>query len=368
MTPNMRRRVMLANCRCSNAHRRQSAQVSSFANLPVIDVGAYVRTGRVGTLAGEITEACASTGFFQVAGLPVARRTKREAYAALRAFFERPTDEKRRIHVTKTGGLRGYIGVHEQGDYGVDASDKRLNADPAPGELRDYKEVFTLGTERPADYEYYFPDLFGKNAWPDIADFETRVSAYYEEVLASSHVMYSLFARCLGQEPTYFTALTAHPMNSMNCIYYPPQPAGPERSVGIGSHTDFECFTLLSQDDVPGLEILDDGGEWHLVPADPEVFVVNIGDLLARWSNDKMRSTVHRAHNPPAGRGRQSIAFFCAPSYDAVVRSLDQTAPARYPPVLAGEHLRQRIAAANAIEPSLYSRKWSGTHLPANDS
>eukprot|EP01060_Flectonema_neradi_P011654 TRINITY_DN18695_c0_g1_i1.p1 TRINITY_DN18695_c0_g1~~TRINITY_DN18695_c0_g1_i1.p1 ORF type:complete len:353 (+),score=44.61 TRINITY_DN18695_c0_g1_i1:66-1061(+) len=316
-----------------------------FTSIPLIDVTPYVKHSNVEKVVPEIMSACQDAGFFQVTGLTVTKEVKQKAFSELRNFFDAPRDEKMKIHVSKNLGVRGFIAEYEQGNYGVDTTDKRAPS-AVEEEQMDYKQVFTLGTELAKSEPCYNDSMFAENVWPDATTFPAfrpAIEAYYSEVLRSSQIMFELFALCLGLKKDFFKPITAKPMNSMNCILYPPE----ANSTGIGSHTDFECFTLLAQGDVPGLEVYSDDGNWVPVPANPDALVVNIGDMLARWSNNKMKSTVHRALNHRS-LTRQSIAFFCCCDYDATIIpvTVGDEVPL-FEPVQAGDHLMARINQAN---------------------
>jgi isopenicillin N synthase-like dioxygenase len=280
--------------------------------------------------------------------------------------------------------------MFEQGNYSIDVSDARTdfntdcldgsarNAETAGDVLMDHKEVFHVGAEPPLEHPAYRPEnhpveMFSSNVWPDASNFASTAAAgstiapwaaaeaaangfrrdleaYYNEVEKLSDELFRLFALSLGLPLSYFGPLTDRGMNSMNCIHYPascPQ-STPSAQLGIGEHTDFECFTLLWQqpDGPSSLEVLLDGS-WAPVPPRPDCFVVNIGDMMARWSDDLFRSTVHRARVTPE-EPRLSVAFFRACNYDTELRSLlKDRASGRYSPILAGQHLSARILDAN---------------------
>eukprot|EP00658_Telonema_sp_P-2_P073788 TRINITY_DN62903_c0_g1_i1.p1 TRINITY_DN62903_c0_g1~~TRINITY_DN62903_c0_g1_i1.p1 ORF type:complete len:197 (+),score=26.85 TRINITY_DN62903_c0_g1_i1:149-739(+) len=177
--------------------------------------------------------------------------------------------------------------------------------------------------------------------------------SYYDCVREFSDQMFRIFALSLNLSEHHFDQMVGDGMDSLNCLHYPPLlDQRSTQQMGIGSHTDFECFTLLAQHgqtETGGLEILRAPNDpWVRMPAVDGGYVVNIGDLLARWSNDRFKSTVHRARNPTEpGHHRYSMAFFRCCNYDTTVSSLDQCSPAMYPPVRAGEHMLKRISDAN---------------------
>jgi len=133
-------------------------------------------------------------------------------------------------------------------------------------------------------------------------------------------------------------------IGTMRLNYYPAQTAAPSPGqLRASAHTDYGGFTILSGEDVPGgLQVMTRGGRWLDVATSPTTFVVNIGDLLMRWTNDRWLSNMHRVVNPPLGKGptgpRLSIAFFNHPNYDALIECLPSQGPPRYPPVLSGAY------------------------------
>ena len=232
-------------------------------------------------------------------------------------------------------------------------------------------------------HPHHSPLLWGANAWPDeLLDpgqgqgrFGADVRAYYGAVLALSDALFELFALALGLPRAHFAPLTDKGMDSLNMLHYPPlaapAAAGSDREqeqqqqqqqeqqqqqLGIGEHTDFECFTLLAMEagGEAGLEILHPATrQWQRVPAPADdAFVLNVGDMLSRWSDDELRSTVHRAVRPrgPGARDRYALAFFRGCNYDTMLAPLRPGAPpsAKYPVVMAGEHMISRISEANA--------------------
>lgn len=132
-------------------------------------------------------------------------------------------------------------------------------------------------------------------------------------------------------------------------IHYPPQSPNDPTALGIGAHTDIECFTILSPGPIPALQILNSEGEWIQAPPISGTFVVNIGDMLARWTNDRFISTVHRVWNV-TGEERYSIPFFMGVNYDAVIETLEgcleRGEEGKYGPVVAGDYVYERLAAS----------------------
>ena len=161
-----------------------------------------------------------------------------------------------------------------------------------------------------------------------------------------------LMALALDLPGDFFAQRYRRPLGRAQLIRYPPQPPGAAHErYGVAPHTDFGCITLLLQDDSGGLVVRHRDGNWIPVPPIAGTLVVNIGDLLARWSNDRFASTPHRVVNR-APRHRHSIAVFCDPASDAVVDPRDMPLPAgmspRYEPVSAGAYIAGRNRGAFA--------------------
>ena len=156
-----------------------------------------------------------------------------------------------------------------------------------------------------------------------------------------------MFARGLGKEDNFFDRFLQKPLAQLRLLRYPPQPEPPESIIGCGAHTDYGTIALLSQDS-PGLEVLTKKGEWMEVEVIPNAFVVNIGDLMARWSNDLFLANVHRVINRNSSE-RYSMAFFLDPDYKAVIECIDTCIPAgkkaKYKPIVFGEYNEIKLDA-----------------------
>lgn len=187
----------------------------------------------------------------------------------------------------------------------------------------------------------------GPNAWPSMPGFKENVAAYYGQILELARRMVRLFAKVLGLPEGYFDAAVRRPGAMLRLLKYPAQDPQDPLALGIGAHTDIEAFTILCQGTQPALQILNVDGQWIQAPPIPGTFVVNIGDMLARWSNDVFISTVHRVHNC-TGRERYSVPFFFGPAYDTVLHPLptcvSEDGKRGYEPIVAGDYVWQRLA------------------------
>ncbi|MCF8483152.1 MAG: isopenicillin N synthase family oxygenase [Rhodospirillum sp.] len=307
-------------------------------DLPIIDVtdlrsGDQARRVAVGR---KIAEACTTAGFFYIVNHGVSESLIDSAIAESLAFFHQPLEVK-----AKTKANVNFRGFHATGGALMYGADKP-----------DFKEFFQIGLDLAEDD----PDVLagqplrGPNQWPETPPgFRPAMEAYYTAIGECGADLLRGVALALTLPETFFRDRYAKPLQRTQAIYYPPQPEemGPDQ-YGVACHTDYGCITLLYQDDVGGLEVLNRDGQWVEGPPVPGSFVVNVGDLLQRWSNDHFLSNAHRVRNT-SGRERFSIATFYDPSYDSVVDPRDllsargaEEAP-RHVPISAGDHIWGRI-------------------------
>lgn len=304
--------------------------------LPIIDMGP-VRAGdphAIAAVAASINAACMAAGFFYVRNHGVDQSIIDDVVAASRAFFALPADTKRTVSVNKRH--RGFSALGDATMYGA----KRP----------DYKEFFTMGLELPDDD----PDvqagqpLRGPNNWPDfMPELRSAMSAYYQAVGSCGVDLLKAIALSLGIDAGFFADRYRKRLQRTQLIYYPPQPVElGSNQFGVAPHTDFGCITLLWQDDSGGLEVLDRASKsWISATPIPGTLVVNVGDLLARWTNDRYTSTPHRVINR-SGHERYSIATFYDPDFNAMVDPCDlgvSPGDRRYEPITAGQHIVNRL-------------------------
>ena len=201
--------------------------------------------------------------------------------------------------------------------------------------------------------------MSGPNAWPSLQTFKPSVSAYYGELLTLARRMVKLFAKVLSLPEDFFDSAVTQPGAMLRLLKYPSQDPDQPDALGIGAHTDIEAFTILCQGSQPALQILNVDGQWIQAPPIEGTFVVNIGDMLARWSNDVFISTVHRVHNGTECE-RFSIPFFFGPSYGTVLETLPTCVPeggkAGYEPIVAGEYVWLRLAQSRLSKQEVESK------------
>ena len=308
-------------------------------SIPVIDLERARGRDPAARLAvaRAIDDACSSIGFFTITGHGVPDRTVGDLRHAAHAFFSLPLDEKLNARHPVPGTNRGYHPV------GGEALSTTMNAATPP----DLKEFFHVGPVDVTSDPYYTSALgrqhFLPNLWPAVpAEFERAATTYYRTMSELILFLMRLAALALGVRETFFDDKVDRSIGTMRLNWYPAQAVPPRPGqLRAGAHTDYGGFTILSGEDVPGgLQVKTRDGEWIEARTEPTNFVVNIGDLLMRWTNDRWLSTLHRVVNPPAsGRGpRLSIAFFNHPNYDVRIECIAAPGEAKHAPVLSGEY------------------------------
>jgi isopenicillin N synthase-like dioxygenase len=310
------------------------------SEIPVIDMAPAVdgTPGGERRVAAEFRRAATEVGFFYVKNHGVPWHLVENARAAARAFFALPLAEKKKVEVNPhhRGFLR--IGEAKMADY----------AQP------DLKESFVWGLEVPPDDPAMTADnpFICPNNWPAfMPGLKEAVYPYFEATLDCGRRLLRIFAVSMDIPADSFTARWHRPITRGSIIYYPPQPSamGAEQ-FGVAPHTDYGCLTVLCQDDVGGLEVQAKSGEWVTAHPIEGTFVVNVGDLLTRWTNDGFASTPHRVVNK-AGRERYSLVLAVDPDFDTVVdpavvcRNGEQP---HYRPVRCGDYVRERFDKAFA--------------------
>jgi isopenicillin N synthase-like dioxygenase len=289
-------------------------------SIPIVDLGSAAPSA----LSGTIDAALRNDGFFAITGHGVPADTVSAAFEVSHRFFALPQPVKERWHVDRWPLKRGFDPIGWQS----------LDVGAPP----DVKESFYLGVE-----------AIGPNQWPDealVPGFRAAMQAYADAMQALAVRLMRLYEPALGLPAGHFDGFMHHPTCTTRLLHYPPQPAAAAPGqIGCGAHTDWGAITLLAQDDAGGLQVQRADGEWIDVEPLPGAFVVNAGDMMQRWTNDRWRSTMHRVINRRSGRDRWSIAYFFDLDAEARIEPLavctSTDNPPRYAPLTAGEHLAE---------------------------
>ncbi|CAN5664484.1 isopenicillin N synthase family oxygenase [soil metagenome] len=251
----------------------------------------------------RIDAACREVGFFAVPLDPALRSLRDEVIALATEFFALAESEKSKVSMAVGGNAwRGWF--------------------PLLGELTsgvpDRKEGYYFGVELPPDPR----SMHGRNIWPERpAAMQRTVTAWMVAMEMLGQRLLRLMAQGLGQPPDLFeTGLTAQPTELFRIFRYPPQPTGDDSTWGVAEHTDYGLLTLLATDGTPGLEV-NSQGEWIAAPADADLVICNLGDMLDRLTGGRYCSTPHRVRNH-AGHDRYSLPYFLDPGWEAVVDPL----------------------------------------------
>ncbi len=307
---------------------RAGSRPAAAGEIPVIDVSpihaqedgeALLETGR------QIAEACQRIGFFYAVGHGVEAATIAGAFDAAREFFALPLPE--RLQIRLNDKHRGYMPM---GDTTV------------PGYSANLHHSFEMALDLPPDD----PDvLAGKplhagNIWPELPGFRRAVETYYLESCDFGYKLLRALAASLALPADFFQRLyRPNPLASMRLLHYPPCP---DDTYGIAPHSDYGILTLLQQDETGGLELYTRNGQWIQAPCVPGAYVVNIGDLMGLWTNDRYTSMQHRVRNS-GERDRYSIPIFYNPGFDTRIECLPGCAsaenPAKYAAEITGEYL-----------------------------
>jgi isopenicillin N synthase-like dioxygenase len=325
------------------------------AAIPVIDLSGYyagdIEERRA--LGRQIDATCRDTGFFTVAGHRVPPALVTGLLGAARGFFEQPVEDKLCYRAPPDTQLRGYSPFQAH----------RLARSRGVETPPDLREVFSVGRpELRPGHPVADPDaapFYRPCIWPNApADFQAVYTRYYEHLEALARDLMRLFALGLGLPETWFDSRIDDNFAALNSFYYPAQTDAPlAGQLRAGEHSDFGSLTILLQSpDAGGLEVMGMDGTWQYLAPQPGRFVINLGDLMAQWTNDRWRSTLHRVVNPPgepiSRRSRVSIGFFCHPNFETMIECIptcrDADGGSRYEPVKAGTYMRRKILAVRS--------------------
>ena len=285
--------------------------------------------------ANELGRSFEDYGFAIIADHGIPDELIHRAEEKAKAFFALPDEVKRRYHIPGGGGARGYT------PFGIETAKGQ--------KAHDLKEFWHVGRDLPPGHKFrgHMPD----NVWPEevesIRDTFTELYATFDRTALK---ILKAIARYLGVDEDYFADTVRDGNSVMRLLHYPPIEGEPGSHVRAGAHEDINTITLLLGAEEAGLELLTKEGEWIPVAPRPGELVVNIGDMLQRLTNGRLRSTSHRVVNPPAerrGHSRYSMPFFLHFRSDFLIEALPGTVPAgeqpKWPPITADDYLQERL-------------------------
>ncbi len=332
--------------------------------IPVIDIAPYFAGTPEGKrqVAEQLGRACREVGFYVIVGHGVDTGLVDQVEAVSREFFDLPHSEKMKVHIGKVPGGVGYSAI---GDVALAGTRGEITPP-------DLNETFQIAKVDVTDEAYFQNDaargMIPSNRWPEQpAALKSLYTKYYVRMGTLARDLMRMSALALDLPETYFDDKIDRHISRLNVRLYPEQKVAPlPGQLRAGAHTDYGTVTILRPGDtVGGLQIADGDGNWHDVPMIPNSFVINQGDLMARWTNDRWLSTLHRVANPPeeakGGSRRLSIVFFHHPNFDATVSCLptcvESGAAPRYEPITVSDYYRmkktqQRAPKEKALEPA----------------
>jgi len=325
-----------------------SDHTSQQSEIPIIDISGLVSADATQeskkAVAAQLVQACEDIGFFVITGHGVPQSVIDNMWSNTSAFFDLPEEYKSKWEEGKQSAYPfGYSGIG--GEVLSAGKDEETKQDSK--NLPDLKELFSLG---PANKRAGFP----ARKWPDQpATFQASWTVYYDTLAELASKILAGFAIGLGREEWFFQQFITHHASAVRALNYPSYEGyvPPPGQLRASAHTDYGTITILKSGG-PGLQVSKDEQppRWVAVPFLEDAFVVNLGDLMRRWTNDRWLSTLHRVVNPESGeqwQRRQSIAFFHNPNRDAQVEPLTMgDDEPLHDPIIAGDFLMQKHLAA----------------------
>ena len=320
-------------------------------DIPLIDFAPFLRDDLQGQqrVTQAIFRACHEIGFLYLCNHGIPQALIDRVFEQSRAFFALPLAEKQKLAWASELSNRGYVAMERE----------RLD-ETQPGDL---KEAFNMRKVIAPVTAITASSTLTDNCWPaDNEIFQQCLDEFFGVCTTAAIRLFRAFAIALSMPADYLVACHQSEDYTLRLLHYPPvlKPPKPGQT-RAGAHSDYGTLTLLFQDHVGGLEVMNQQGEWISAPAIPGAVLINTGDLLQRWSNDVFCSTQHRValtqRNHASGdrthvpnlSDRYSIAFFCQPDADTLITCLpschSRDNPPKYPPVTSGDYLLSRLQA-----------------------
>ncbi|MEM9785350.1 MAG: 2OG-Fe(II) oxygenase family protein [Pseudomonadota bacterium] len=285
-------------------------------------------------VAARLDAMCRDSGFLVLRGHGVAPDIIADIWRAAAAFFAQDAAAKQAVAPPYAGYPYGYLGPETE-------ALARSKGEATPPDLKESFNGGPLGVPEDApDAALRF--CYQPTIWPELAGFRPAWEAYYAAMEGLAARIMRAFAVALALPEHHFDPFIAHPISALRALHYPMTIDAPlDKQQRAGAHTDYGSLTiLLPQPGSQGLQVMQDGA-WVDVPAPEGAFVINIGDLMARWTADRWVSTLHRVVARPGQAARQSLAFFHQPNWDAEIVPLDGSEI--YPPVRSGPYLMAKF-------------------------
>lgn len=306
--------------------------------IPLLDIGPYLANepGARAALARAVERTCRDTGFLVIINHGIEQRLIDGTFAAAASFFDLPPERKLTL---KVGDLN--IGYLPYGAQIVRTSKVHVNTQPNLSE-----SFYIVNDLSPDDPRIVSGDpLYGLNKWPaEMPEFKAATLACTTAMRPLAARMVSVIGTSLGLPDDYFVAEFKEPTTTLRLIRYPSHANAEDNQFGFAPHIDTNFLTLLARSSLPGLEVRTTEGEWIRPPHVPNTFVVNTGEMLGRYSNDRYTPTPHRVINDN-NTPRHAIPFFFGPGLDAIIKPVPTCVsadnPAKYEPLPYADHRRK---------------------------
>jgi len=315
---------------------------SFFKEIPVIDISPLVgpqdNPKSLRKTAKEIENACKNIGFFYVKNHQIPQNHLDAVILVMQEFFNLPEEEKMKIHIGNSDVFRGYTPL------GKELTNAKY----------DWHECVDFGLDLEPNHPEVIAgnQLLGPNQWPENQpNFRKALERHWDLMILLGRRITEGLAMSLGFDKKKFARFMNKSHSFMRISNYPPYGKDQEENMGdgIGAHIDYGFLTILLQDNIGGLEVKNADNEWVSAPMIPGTFLINIGHMIQRWTNDYYKATVHRVI-PPKHETRCSLPFFFEPNFDAIVVPLDtfcsKNNPPRYKPFHFGNYLESKFTTS----------------------
>ncbi len=325
-------------------------------HIPVIDITGFEQASEMQqqVIAQQVDAAARDIGFMQITGHGIPAQVLSQLLQGMDDFFSLPLATKELWRPVSKHVNRGYSSPLSE----------RLSYSVGLPSAADLFEAFNVGSTwqdfPPLQLD---PASYPDNIWPDQPrSFRSGTEQWFQAAGAVARRMTAIFAKALHLPDDFFKPYQDHSLDVLRLNVYAEVAQAiqlqPDQ-MGMGAHTDFGIVTVLWADPVaPGLQVLGRDGQWHGVIPAPGALLINLGDMMARWTNDRWLSSMHRVLPPIDSQGRlvrrRSAAYFHDGNADAIVSCLpsctDATHPPKYPPITVADHIRQKLAGSRGLE------------------
>jgi isopenicillin N synthase-like dioxygenase len=313
-------------------------------NIPSVDLSDFLSDdpSRKQKFVNEIGKAYEEIGFVALKGHFLSDELVDNLYGEIKKFFALPVDTKRKYEIEGIGGQRGYVSFGKESAKGK-----------KEGDLKEFWHFGQYVEDNPK-LEAEYPTNVTVNELPE---FNAVGKETYKMLEKTGVYVLRALALFLGLDEHYFDKYAKNGNSILRPIHYPPITSEPKNAVRAAAHGDINLITLLMGAQGKGLQVQNHKGEWLDAMAEPDELVINVGDMLSRHSNNRLKSTIHRVVNPPKekwGTSRYSIPFFMHPISEMPLNCLDncidEEHPKLYDDITAGEFLNERLIELGLVK------------------